>query len=258
MPAEGRAYQRGQYPQGFVRVIGNGYFRTMGIPMRAGRDFTDADTRDAPPVLIINESMARTLWPDRSAIGQRIWQGNAFPTVVGVVEDTRHTTLESPFTGEVYFPLGQYFASRVDLVVRVSHLVQLCIRAHGLGDRRWQPKGNGARCRSSSTRLRRRGDSFIVLAGFAVFAVVLAALIAAHLYGVTQRQEIGIRIALGAAAQRAVRSCEMRWVSPWPEQYGIAGAIVVIPAMSRTAVRRDVERSGRLRPSRSSVNLRDE
>jgi predicted permease len=120
IPAEGREYKRDHYPQGFIRTIGDGYFRTMSISIRAGRDFTAADTRDAPPVVIINASMARELWPDRSPIGQRIRQGKSLLTVIGIVGDTRHTSLENAFTGEVYFPLTQNYTSGVDLVVRTS------------------------------------------------------------------------------------------------------------------------------------------
>jgi predicted permease len=241
IPAEGHVYQRGQYPEGFIRIIGNDYFRTMGIPIRAGRDFSDGDKKDAPPVVIINESMARTLWPDRDAIGQRIWQGDAYPTVIGIVGDTRHTTLESAFTGEVYFPLGQSFASRVDLVVRTSlSLPQLSASA------RWalEPiapvaaKGQWSPLQELIDKVASpRRFVVVLLGGFAVFAVVLAALgiYALISYGVMQRrQEIGIRIALGASAGN-VRGSIMRntlGLAVAGMALGIAGAMVVVPAMS--------------------------
>src|SRR5204863_3561533 len=56
MPAEGRMYPRGNMPEGFVRIVGTNYFRTMGVPVRAGRDFGDTETPDSPRVVIINES----------------------------------------------------------------------------------------------------------------------------------------------------------------------------------------------------------
>jgi putative ABC transport system permease protein len=61
IPAEGKVYQRGQLPEGFIRQVGDDYFRTMRIPLVAGRDFGESDTREAPLVAIINQSMARTL-----------------------------------------------------------------------------------------------------------------------------------------------------------------------------------------------------
>ena len=241
IPVAGRAYKRGQFPEGFTRVIGNGYFRTMGIPMRAGRDFTDADTRDAPPVVILNESMARALWPDRNAIGQRIQQGSALPTVVGVVGDARHTALENAFTGEVYFPLGQYFTSRVDVVVRTSlPLSQLAASARSA----LEPiapvaaKGQWSRMQELIDKVA-SPRRFVVelLGGFATFAVVLAALgiYALISYGVTQRrQEIGIRIALGASARDVCSSIMRNTLSLAVAGMvlGIAGAIVVVPTMS--------------------------
>ena len=239
--AEGRVYTRGQSPEGFIRTVGNDYFRTMGIPMRAGRDFTDGDTRDAPPVVIINESMARTLWPDQNAIGQRIQQGNPHPTVIGVVGDARHTTLESAFTGEVYFPLGQSMTSRVDLVVRTSlSLSELSSAARAAlqpiapvaAKGKWTPMQELIDKVASPRRF-----VVVLLAGFAAFAVLLAALgiYALISYGVTQRrQEIGIRIALGASAGN-VRGAIMRntlGLAVAGMVLGIAGAMVVVPAMS--------------------------
>ncbi len=241
IPAEGRTYKRDHLPQGFIRTVTDGYFRTMSIPIRAGRDFTSADTPDAPPVVIINEFMARTLWPDRSAIGQRIRQGKLLLTVVGVVGDTRHTSLESPFTGEVYFPLTQYFTSGVDVVVRTSlPLAQLAtasrtaleaiapVAAKG----RWTPLQQLIDKVASPRRF-----VVVLLGGFATFAVLLAALgiYALISYGVTQRrQEIGIRIALGASAGD-VRGSIMRntlRLAAAGTLLGIGGALAIVPTMN--------------------------
>ena len=239
MPPEGKTFERGHNPEGHVRIVGDGYFRTMGIPMLEGRDFNAADTRDAPPVAVINESMARTLWPDRSAIGQRIRQ-NKLVTVIGVVGDVRHTALESGFTGEVYFPLTQALTSRVDLVVRTSlSLPQLTssaraaiapvapTAAHGV----WTPMQDLIDKVASPRRF-----VVMLLAGFAGFAVILAALgiYALISYGVTQRrQEIGIRLALGASA-RDVRGSIMRntlGLAAAGLALGTAGSLAVVPAM---------------------------
>ncbi|HTE45242.1 MAG TPA: ABC transporter permease [Gemmatimonadaceae bacterium] len=241
VPAEGRVYKRGQYPEGFIRVIGDDYFRTMSIPIRAGRAFANADTPDAPPVVIINESMARTLWPDRSALGQRIVQGKTLYTVVGIVGDTRHTALESAFTGEAYFSLHQSFTGRVDLVVRTSlPLSQVAASARAALDPvapvaakgQWRPMQELIDQIASPRRF-----VVVLLAGFAAFALVLAALgiYALISYGVTQRrQEIGIRIALGASS-RDVRGSIMRntlRLAVMGMALGVAGAMVVVPTMS--------------------------
>jgi predicted permease len=241
IPAEGREYKRDHYPQGFIRTIGDGYFRTMSISIRAGRDFTAADTRDAPPVVIINASMARELWPDRSPIGQRIRQGKSLLTVIGIVGDTRHTSLENAFTGEVYFPLTQNYTSGVDLVVRTSlPLSRLSASARAAlepiapvaAKARWSMM-QGLIDKVASPR------RFVVvlLGGFAAFAVVLAALgiYALISYSVTQRrQEIGIRIALGASASD-VRDSVIRntlSLAGAGMALGSAGAMLVVPTMS--------------------------
>jgi predicted permease len=240
MPQEGKTYQRGQNPEGHVRVIGTGYFRTMGIPIRAGRDFTDGDTKDAMPVTIINESMAHTLWPDRSALGQRIRQGDLLLTVVGVVGNVRYAALESPFAGEVYFPLAQYYSSRVDVVARTSLPLNELAASARTALASFAPVAARSQWSSMQELIDKvaspRRFVVVLLAGFAAFAVVLAALgiYALISYGVTQRrQEIGIRIALGASA-RNVRGSIMRStlrLAAAGMVLGVAGATVVVPAM---------------------------
>ena len=242
VPGEGQVYKRGEKPQGHIRYVGTDYFRTMNIPIRAGRDFTESDTPDALPVAILNESMARKLWPDRSAIGQRVMQGSQAITVIGVVGDVRHTALESELTGEVYYPMRQrYEFSRVDLVVRTtSPLPQFAASArvalapvakHAVSNR-WSSIQELIDTVASPRRF-----VVVLLGGFATFAVALAALgiYALISYGVTQRrQEIGIRMALGASAS-AMRGSIMRHtlgLATIGMGLGIAGAMVVVPTMS--------------------------
>ncbi len=213
IPAAGRTYPRGQMPEGFTRFVATDYFRTMGIPLRAGRDFSDGDTPDAPPVVIINESMARRLWPDRPAVGQHIAQGKEM-TVVGVVGDARHTALETPFTGEVYFPLSQsYLGRRIDLVVRSTLPLSEIAAPARAALAPIAPEAAQGQWTSMQTLVDRvaspRRFVAILLGGFAAFAVALAALgiYALISYGVTQRrQEIGIRMALGASTSDVRRS----------------------------------------------------
>ncbi len=241
MPAEGETYQRGNVPEGFVRVIGTDYFHTMGIPMRSGRDFGDIDTPDSPPVVIINESMAHTLWPDRSAIGRRIGRPKNFVTVIGVVGDVRHGALESPFTGEVYYPLHQEFGSRIDLIVRTTlPLAQLSQAARGAlapvaheaAKNAWTPVQDVIDHVASPRRF-----VVMLLGGFASFALLLAALgiYALISYGVTQRrQEIGIRIALGATTNN-VRESILRGtiaLALGGMLLGVVVAMLVVPAMN--------------------------
>ena len=95
--AKGKVYPRGEYPEGFIRVVSDGYLQAMGIPLRSGRDFNEGDTSSSEPVAIVNETVARTLWPGQDPLGQIVigeGSGNSGRPVVGVVADVRHRGLE--------------------------------------------------------------------------------------------------------------------------------------------------------------------
>src|SRR4029453_18679139 len=90
MGAKGVQYERGRFPSGYVRIISDGYFAAMGIPIRAGRDFTERDAPDTEPVIILNETMAKRLWPGQDPIGQYVVNNRRDVRVIGVVADVRH------------------------------------------------------------------------------------------------------------------------------------------------------------------------
>ncbi|MCY4026045.1 MAG: ABC transporter permease [Acidobacteria bacterium] len=92
-------------------VVSPDYFRTLGVAVLEGREFTDTDHADAPAVALVNRALAERLWPERSALGQRL----GFPrsggdrTVVGVVDDTRYASLTEGPVPLAYLPLAQRF-----------------------------------------------------------------------------------------------------------------------------------------------------
>ena len=107
----------------YLNAVGTDYFETMGIPVLAGRGFTTADAPGAPLTVVVNEQMARTIWPERNPLGRRLsFSGPQGPwvTVVGVVKDTRYNSLGESTPSFMYLPLAQNYRSEAILHVRAE------------------------------------------------------------------------------------------------------------------------------------------
>jgi putative ABC transport system permease protein len=120
---EGRpAGQPGERPQAHSLSISTDFFKTLEIPLRLGRDFSDADTAETPRVVIVNESLARTAFPGESAVGRRIGPGPTGPwlEIVGVVGDTRWRDPGAPARPEYYNASGQGVGGSLTILARTS------------------------------------------------------------------------------------------------------------------------------------------
>lgn len=212
--AKGVTYERGRAPLAYPRIVSDGYPAAMGIPLKAGRDIAPQDTASSDPVIVVNETMARALWPGQDPIGKVVLNACAPERrVVGVVGDVRHLALEQRSGNEMYIPLRQCGdLPSTDLVVRSSHATAPLVAAVRETLTPLSPNlpGNAVRTLQQLVDKSVSPRRFVVLmlGAFAVFALILASLGIYGLisYSVNQRtQEIGIRMALGASARDVQR-----------------------------------------------------
>jgi putative ABC transport system permease protein len=250
-------------PLAVYNAVSPGLFRALGVPLLAGRDLVAGDVDGAAKVAVVSRSFARRFFPGETAVGQRFRSGGdvdddepaGWVEVVGLVGDVRHDALDGELAPQVYFPLAQEPDRDLSLVVRGTGAPAPLLPQLRDAVRRLDP----ALAVDDVTTLAALVDRHLAYHRFLVvplwiFAVVGLLLAAVGVYGVTsflvarRRDEIGLRMALGATRGRVVRGVVtqgLRTVAAglavglagaWVAGRAVAGFLYATPPFEATTV----------------------
>jgi predicted permease len=238
---DGRPAPRsGEEPTAFLNTATADYFRTLGIPLRQGRFYTRFDRKGTPPVVLINETLARRYWPDEDPVGRRITArlfGQPIAAeVVGIVGDVRATGLDGEPRPEIFVPHLQFPYGSMTYVIRTARDPATVLPA--VKQEIWAVNRNlpfTTIATMEQLLARSFGDRRFVLLLVAAFSAVALTLAAIGIYGTIsfairqRRHEIGVRMALGEPRLRILRMVinEGLIVTACGVAIGLVGALLV-------------------------------
>ncbi len=242
---EGRPYVPAENPNGDFQAVTPGYFEAMGLGLARGRFLTAADREDAPPVVVINETMASRYWPGEDAIGRQFMMGTddkPWLTIVGIVKTVRHNAVVEEPRAEMYVAHAQLPAH----IRSAPRGMTLAIKTHGdplaiagavreavrAVDRNLPVSDIRAMEAVAAAALSQPRFVTFLLGLFAAIALTLAAI---GIYGtisllVAERtQEMGIRLALGAERASILKLIlgQGLWLTATGLVLGLAGAVLL-------------------------------
>jgi putative ABC transport system permease protein len=224
----------------YYNSVGSRYFETIGARLVEGRFFNASDGADATPVLVVNQTLARTYWPNESAIGHRMRPGGApnWCTIVGVVADIKNAALDRATGTELFIPSAQSAYRQSYLLVRTQrdpNTVAAAVRNEIRSLDRALPIADLRTLDEVMDKARSRPRFLTLL--LTLFSAISLSLAALGIYGVisysvAQRtNEIGIRMALGAQSTDVLRMVGISGLK-------LAGAGVIVGAIGAIALSR--------------------
>jgi predicted permease len=227
-----------------MRVATADYFKVMGIPVLEGRSFDARDTATAPPVGIIDERIAKLMWPGESAIGKRYRVAphllkTPWFEVIGVVGHIRHDAIDTDTRAQAYWDFRQMPMDRMALVVRADHDVSALTGSVTRAIHEVDPEQPVYDVRTMDEWVDRSlGQRWMNMMLVGTFAAAALALCSIGVYGVIafgvtrQRREFGIRLALGASRGGIVRSVVSQGLTL--AGVGLAAGLVLSIALARS------------------------